>query len=53
MLMWGRLSTCGGLVTRLGGICTLVCRPSTTRPQVDNLPHISILPASQALHFLA
>jgi hypothetical protein len=39
--MWGRLATCGGLVTRLGGICTLVGRPSTTRPQDAILPHIN------------
>jgi hypothetical protein len=37
--MWGRLATCGGLSTRLGGNCTLVGRPSTTRPQDTILPH--------------
>jgi hypothetical protein len=39
--MWGRLLTCGGLSTRLGGFCTLVGRPINNRPQVANLPHIS------------
>jgi len=37
---WGRLSACGGLTTRLGGICILVGRPIDNRPQVANLPHI-------------
>jgi len=44
--LWGRFSTCGGYSTRLGGICTLVGRPIENRPQVENLPHISILRAS-------
>jgi len=37
--MWGRFSTCGGFVTRLGGSGTLVGRPVENRPQVKNLPH--------------
>jgi hypothetical protein len=39
MPLWGRFSTCGGFVTRLGGSGTLVGRPVENRPQVENLPH--------------
>ncbi len=39
-LMWGRLATCGRVALGLVGICTLVGRPSATRPQADSLPHI-------------
>jgi MFS family permease len=38
-LMWGRLATCGGLSTRLGGIGTLVGRRVDNPPQADSLPH--------------
>ncbi len=43
MLLWGRLSTCGGLSTRLAGFCTLVGRRvdwvPLGPPQADSLPH--------------
>jgi hypothetical protein len=35
----GQVSTCGGFLTRLGGLGTLVGRPIENRPQVENLPH--------------
>jgi hypothetical protein len=38
--MWGRFSTCGGFLTRLGGFCANIERPIENRPQVENLPHI-------------
>jgi hypothetical protein len=41
--MWGRMASCGRVVLGLVGICTLVGRPSATRPQVANLPHNGIL----------
>ena len=37
--MWGRLATCGRVALGLVGICTLVGRPSGTRPQDTILPH--------------
>ncbi len=39
--MWGRMVSCGRVVLGLVGICILVGRPSATRPQVANLPHIT------------
>jgi hypothetical protein len=39
--LWGRMVSCGRVVLGLVGICILVGRPSATRPQVANLPHIS------------
>jgi len=38
-LMWGRLSACGGLSTRLGDICMGPARPIENRPQVKKPPH--------------
>jgi hypothetical protein len=38
--LWGRMVSCGRVVLGLVGICILVGRPSATRPQVANLPHI-------------
>ena len=39
-LMWGRLSACGGLPTRLPTSIQMWPRPIDNRPQGDNLPHI-------------
>ena len=46
-LMWGRFSTCGGFVTRLGGSGILVGRPIKNRPQVKNLPHNVSIPTCE------
>jgi hypothetical protein len=40
MLMWGRMVSCGRVVLGLPTIVQMPTRPSTTRPQVANLPHI-------------
>jgi len=45
--MWGGLATCGGLLTRLGGICTLVGRPIEIGRRLKTCPTKSRLDDSR------
>jgi hypothetical protein len=39
-ILWGRMASCGRVVLGLPISMQMPTRPSTTRPQVTNLPHI-------------
>jgi hypothetical protein len=42
VVMWGRMASCGRVVLGLPTSVEMPTRPSATRPQVTNLPHIRL-----------